>query len=972
MSEIRKYLDLINETTAGATASGSVATVAQPMQEVQKRVKEDDRSKAPEVIEYGNWENSALTTSNELKKSRKKAAKIVKSIYGEDDESQKKEVKEGVQRRLTEGASQEDVANAIAWRIDRRHPELFTRYGVEFVNDVIQDVASFHEGAEELGSSDISAMVGSVIKQLEERSDDDVTEGRFVKGPGGVPLDRQGNPKLPKPPTPTRPKVADQAKLTSDVLDMIWRKVENVVSQVYPDADPIDLLVPWFESKGISGSDIGDMITQAAKKHGYKDLYDYWDSMGELYSGDREVSERKNLAQQAAIAIAKKKKKGVSEGYSLKKTRVEKTFTPGDPDEYYTSGGADVTTKDTDYEIINNKTGNVVGTASWTTNDYFGAGALKITMKNGATRYIDIWEREKGNPQSAFNRFIKDPKTAKKYKDEDVAEADKHSFVGKIQRGHELKKKVDSTFKDIGDAQKKGDKEAGSNAFRKHERYANLERPGTWTKSKEQGVAEGSEWETRHDEFVTVGDRATPEQINKIVSALDVAAKKASSKRGFLNQIFGKQSNGDLARIAHGAETLAKNIQRISNAKPGTDERKELGQQLVYAVSLLKRMSDQQGVAEGYHNNVMHAWNSGMSDEEIIQRFGKSEFDRLKKKYDDGSIPVPDLLGYKPKEPEDKRVRLHRGLEGPGKALKSIIKQQGVTESQTAKAGIVQTEVYGTKAYHAKCMEQGCDWESKRYDRIQQAQAAAKKHAEKHFDKQGVAEGSLNEFFQGSGGGESGRWYTDDEMTDIVGDGWWQDMDVSGANIGVIDSEVPKEYMIQQAQAWLDDQGYSVQVLNCKVNDDDMEWYIEGSFQNSGFAKKGVAEGIADMEWHGSNNDMGWYDAYKDQPVRVKVKNHSGLGSNPSGTFNIRSFKKIGPSKAELTIRYRMREMTGTVDLDNPETVVNKMYDRVPAMNFYIGSMPVTPRQAFNLFQHKNKKKDVTEGSLKKTSKKVK
>jgi hypothetical protein len=79
-------------------------------------------------------------------------------------------------------------------------------------------------------------------------------------------------------------------------------------------------------------------------------------------------------------------------------------------------------------------------------------------------------------------------------------------------------------------------------------------------------------------------------------------------------------------------------------------------------------------------------------------------------------------------------------------------------------------------------------------------------------------------------------------MTDIVGDGWWQDMDVSGTSIGVLDSEVPKEYMIQQAQAWLDDQGYSVQVLNCRLNDDDMDWYIEGSFQNPGFAKKGMAE----------------------------------------------------------------------------------------------------------------------------------
>jgi hypothetical protein len=101
-------------------------------------------------------------------------------------------------------------------------------------------------------------------------------------------------------------------------------------------------------------------------------------------------------------------------------------------------------------------------------------------------------------------------------------------------------------------------------------------------------------------------------------------------------------------------------------------------------------------------------------------------------------------------------------------------------------------------------------------------------------DCEEIKEG-LNEFAPGAGGGESGRWYTDDQMTDIVGDGWWQDLDVSG--------DIPKQAMIQEAQAWLDDQGYNVQVLNCKLNDDDMEWYIEGSFQNSNFAKKGVAEG---------------------------------------------------------------------------------------------------------------------------------
>ena len=142
--------------------------------------------------------------------------------------------------------------------------------------------------------------------------------------------------------------------------------------------------------------------------------------------------------------------------------------------------------------------------------------------------------------------------------------------------------------------------------------------------------------------------------------------------------------------------------------------------------------------------------------------------------------------------------------------------------------------------------------------------------------KQGVAEGSLKEFAPGPGGGESGRWYTDDQLTDIVGDGWYTDLDVSG--------DIPKQQMIQQAQAWLDDQGYSVQVLNCKVNDDDMEWYIEGNFQNSRFAKKGVGEAsLATMRdyFAGDKNAQDpttlakqrqWFDASKDTNGRVVSK----------------------------------------------------------------------------------------------------
>jgi 8-oxo-dGTP pyrophosphatase MutT (NUDIX family) len=73
-------------------------------------------------------------------------------------------------------------------------------------------------------------------------------------------------------------------------------------------------------------------------------------------------------------------------------------------------------------------------------------------------------------------------------------------------------------------------------------------------------------------------------------------------------------------------------------------------------------------------------------------------------------------------------------------ALENIDTESLVPESQTAKTGIMQTDVYGSRAYHARCLEPGCDWESRRYDRIQQAQAAAKKHAETHFDKKAVAE----------------------------------------------------------------------------------------------------------------------------------------------------------------------------------------------------------------------------------------
>jgi len=81
--DIKKFIDIVSESSSGGTSAGSVAEVSKPLGSVQVRLETND-STAPQVIEYGNWENSALTTSSKLKKERKKAAKVVKSIYGEE------------------------------------------------------------------------------------------------------------------------------------------------------------------------------------------------------------------------------------------------------------------------------------------------------------------------------------------------------------------------------------------------------------------------------------------------------------------------------------------------------------------------------------------------------------------------------------------------------------------------------------------------------------------------------------------------------------------------------------------------------------------------------------------------------------------------------------------------------------------------------------------------------------------------
>jgi hypothetical protein len=65
-------------------------------------------------------------------------------------------------------------------------------------------------------------------------------------------------------------------------LDQIWQKVEHAISNYFPDGDPTDYLGPYMQKTGINWDD----ITRAAKKNGYKDLWDYWNTLTQDIEND--------------------------------------------------------------------------------------------------------------------------------------------------------------------------------------------------------------------------------------------------------------------------------------------------------------------------------------------------------------------------------------------------------------------------------------------------------------------------------------------------------------------------------------------------------------------------------------------------------------------------------------------------------------------------------------------------------------
>jgi hypothetical protein len=64
-------------------------------------------------------------------------------------------------------------------------------------------------------------------------------------------------------------------KKSKQDLQMLWSKIEGVISNSFPDGDPYDQLWPYMQKNGFTQDD----VERASKMNGYKDLWDYWDTL---------------------------------------------------------------------------------------------------------------------------------------------------------------------------------------------------------------------------------------------------------------------------------------------------------------------------------------------------------------------------------------------------------------------------------------------------------------------------------------------------------------------------------------------------------------------------------------------------------------------------------------------------------------------------------------------------------------------
>jgi DNA-directed RNA polymerase subunit M/transcription elongation factor TFIIS len=93
-----------------------------------------------------------------------------------------------------------------------------------------------------------------------------------------------------KRPAPSR-KVGGLS-ITPELLHQVWYKLENVVSNVVPDGDPIDWMAPYIRKMGVDPFHTREILDMAVRKHydrkaDYSSyLKDMWDAYGEMQGDD--------------------------------------------------------------------------------------------------------------------------------------------------------------------------------------------------------------------------------------------------------------------------------------------------------------------------------------------------------------------------------------------------------------------------------------------------------------------------------------------------------------------------------------------------------------------------------------------------------------------------------------------------------------------------------------------------------------
>ena len=109
--------------------------------------------------------------------------------------------------------------------------------------------------------------------------------------------------------------------------------------------------------------------------------------------------------------------------------------------------------------------------------------------------------------------------------------------------------------------------------------------------------------------------------------------------------------------------------------------------------------------------------------------------------------------------------------------------------------------------------------------------------------EQGVAEdiSQLNEFAPNNNDG-GGKWYNDEDLAAILGEGWW-DLPIDGYAEGMGWEEATPA-MVKIANDWLEEHGYTSVIEACRRSDDEetMDWFLASPIYKNGLAEDQLNE----------------------------------------------------------------------------------------------------------------------------------